>query len=230
MESFLHYCIRVILNESMNILSIETIKCLSLVSREISTTIKPFIERDYCFVLYHDRRLTHYSPQNLKGVQNANQITPSTKKLKTYDFFIEPIDLSHFTHITHLEFGIHFNTPIDSLLPPNITHLTLGHYFNKPVDHLPQSITHLTFGPYFEQPLIPFHPTQSSFNSYFMITTIHWNIIIQSVTSIQTSYSNLWIFTLKKQHPTNTNQIDWEITNKIWKQQSETDSLKRVCN
>jgi len=170
MESFLHYCIRVILNESMNILSIETIKCLSLVSREISTTIKPFIERDYCFVLYHDRRLTHYSPQNLKGVQNANQITPSTKKLKTYDFFIEPIDLSHFTHITHLEFGIHFNTPIDSLLPPNITHLTLGHYFNKPVDHLPQSITHLTFGPYFEQPLITLPPNtklvQFKFNDY----------------------------------------------------------------
>jgi len=131
----------------MNILPIETIKCLSLVSHEISTTMKPFIERNYWFVLYDvNRRFTYYSPQNLKSVRNVDQITLSTKKLKTFHNLNKPIDLLHFTHITHLDFGFHFNKPIDNLLPPNITHLKFGFFFNQPVDNLPQNITHLTFG------------------------------------------------------------------------------------
>lgn len=48
--------------------------------------------------------------------------------------------------VTHLTFGIQFDSTIDNL-PKTITHLTFGPKcrFNQPIDNLPNSITHIAF-------------------------------------------------------------------------------------
>ena len=55
--------------------------------------------------------------------------------------------------ITHLEFGMHFNQPVNNL-PSSIIDLSFGYSFNQPINNLPSSITRLQLGREFKHPLI----------------------------------------------------------------------------
>ena len=87
---------------------------------------------------------------------NSSELVPfigQIKRIRFTDNFNEPItDEMLPLGLTHLEFGEHFNQPVDNL-PQSLTHLTFGRRFNQPVDNLPQSLTHLTFGTRFDRPV-----------------------------------------------------------------------------
>eukprot|EP01112_Ceratiomyxa_fruticulosa_P014735 TRINITY_DN4246_c1_g1_i1.p1 TRINITY_DN4246_c1_g1~~TRINITY_DN4246_c1_g1_i1.p1 ORF type:complete len:330 (-),score=69.31 TRINITY_DN4246_c1_g1_i1:208-1197(-) len=155
-EQHLQYSIQVIFNESMNILSGECIKRLSLISTSIHNIVKPFIETNFTFSLSEypfgfyppdERRLTHYLPKRVCDVY-LSQVTLSPNEIN------DPIKQKFLNNLTHLEFESIFNAPIYNL-PNNVTRLKLGNYFNFPVGvhNLPNKLTHLEFSWKFNQPI-----------------------------------------------------------------------------
>eukprot|EP01112_Ceratiomyxa_fruticulosa_P008159 TRINITY_DN2109_c1_g1_i2.p1 TRINITY_DN2109_c1_g1~~TRINITY_DN2109_c1_g1_i2.p1 ORF type:complete len:224 (+),score=35.28 TRINITY_DN2109_c1_g1_i2:341-1012(+) len=173
----LQYGVQVIFNESMNILSIRCIKCLSLVSKSIhNNVIKPYIERNYWFDLRNaDKRVTHYRPKKIRDILGLSQVTlsPSEKNdpikqsylnsithLEFHMYFDKPIETPLPPNVTFLKFGVAFDQPIkDNILPPNLTHIEFSFYFNKHISSLPDKITHIQFGRYFSQPLTTLPPS-----------------------------------------------------------------------
>eukprot|EP01112_Ceratiomyxa_fruticulosa_P012103 TRINITY_DN3335_c0_g3_i9.p1 TRINITY_DN3335_c0_g3~~TRINITY_DN3335_c0_g3_i9.p1 ORF type:complete len:187 (-),score=13.89 TRINITY_DN3335_c0_g3_i9:325-885(-) len=163
MEASLNYCVQVMINESMvHILDIQMAKSLSLVSRFISNTAKPFIGDSFYFHLHilHDRKFTFYQPKNIKNVSSISQINDHIRRVKFNDTFNECVDLSMFTNLTHIEYGYLFNQSIENRLPPNLTNLSFGLNFNQEIDSLlPQKLSYLELGFEFKHTLsnLPLH-------------------------------------------------------------------------
>eukprot|EP01112_Ceratiomyxa_fruticulosa_P010619 TRINITY_DN2818_c0_g1_i3.p1 TRINITY_DN2818_c0_g1~~TRINITY_DN2818_c0_g1_i3.p1 ORF type:complete len:142 (-),score=19.03 TRINITY_DN2818_c0_g1_i3:51-476(-) len=131
----------------VHILDVEMAKLLSLVSRFISNTMKRFIEDHFYFSVETKRRFAHYQPKYIQGVLYHSQINPSIQRVKFNYYFNECIDLSEFTHLTHIEYGICFNHPIESRLPVNLIHLSFCGNFNQRIDgFLPKKLTYLELG------------------------------------------------------------------------------------
>eukprot|EP01112_Ceratiomyxa_fruticulosa_P008616 TRINITY_DN2230_c4_g1_i1.p1 TRINITY_DN2230_c4_g1~~TRINITY_DN2230_c4_g1_i1.p1 ORF type:complete len:319 (-),score=39.68 TRINITY_DN2230_c4_g1_i1:98-1054(-) len=148
-----------------------TVKLLTLVSRYCANALKNHIEQNYWFDLSNGRSTMHYSPINQKEVNDANEIAPSTKKIKFHGLFNDEVSGLPNT-ITSIEFGDYYNSPFKSL-PSDLTFLKFGYYFNQIVSqsNLPSKLTHLYFANDFYQtiPSLPNSLTHLSFGTNFSI-------------------------------------------------------------
>eukprot|EP01112_Ceratiomyxa_fruticulosa_P008600 TRINITY_DN2227_c0_g3_i1.p1 TRINITY_DN2227_c0_g3~~TRINITY_DN2227_c0_g3_i1.p1 ORF type:complete len:298 (-),score=27.67 TRINITY_DN2227_c0_g3_i1:810-1703(-) len=156
MESPLNYWVQVVVNEDMvHILDVSMAKLLSLVSHSFSNTVKRFIEDNFYFFMVGGRRFSFYQPKNIKNVSYIEQINAPIRAVKFSDSFNLRVDLSAFTNLTHIQYGMRFNQPIENkLIPPNLTNLSFNREFNQAVSGLIfNKLTHLSFGEKFNLPL-----------------------------------------------------------------------------
>jgi hypothetical protein len=113
-----------------------------------------------------------YSPKAVI-VASPSDIPPSASQVVfsgTVASFFDLSGIQESLSITHITFGQHFNTSVNSL-PHSLTKLTFGQYFNKSVNSLPPSRTQLTFGQCFNQPvdLLPPSLTHLQFGQKFVL-------------------------------------------------------------
>eukprot|EP01112_Ceratiomyxa_fruticulosa_P006091 TRINITY_DN16892_c0_g1_i1.p1 TRINITY_DN16892_c0_g1~~TRINITY_DN16892_c0_g1_i1.p1 ORF type:complete len:315 (+),score=16.56 TRINITY_DN16892_c0_g1_i1:124-1068(+) len=157
----------------VHILDVETAKCLSLVSRLISNTVKRLIEVTYCFSIPNERSFSYYQPKIIDDVTSVSQIDTSIRSVKFYYHFNECVDLSMFTNLMQLHYGVDYEQYIENRLQINLTYLTLSTNFNKPVSTLlPHKIIRIVFGYKFDKPItnLPISVTQLQFGNDFQQT------------------------------------------------------------
>eukprot|EP01112_Ceratiomyxa_fruticulosa_P020121 TRINITY_DN6763_c0_g1_i1.p1 TRINITY_DN6763_c0_g1~~TRINITY_DN6763_c0_g1_i1.p1 ORF type:complete len:286 (+),score=32.36 TRINITY_DN6763_c0_g1_i1:201-1058(+) len=167
---------------------LQTLKSLSLLCKEVSLFVKPHIEHNFWFVQRKDDTplvFRWYAPQNMTDVIlppsiffnkiisifSTHSPIPATLTHIVFSYqFNLPIDLSSFTSIKHIEFGLHFNQIIDNNLPINLTHLTFNYCFKKPVKNLPRNLVYLKFGVLYNEPVngnLPSSLKHLHFDYYF---------------------------------------------------------------
>uniref|UniRef100_A0A6C0C794 F-box domain-containing protein n=1 Tax=viral metagenome TaxID=1070528 RepID=A0A6C0C794_9ZZZZ len=82
---------------------------------------------------------------------SSDCVPPSVRRLIFGTRYNLPIQ-SLPSFITKIQFGDHFNQPIDNILPENLISLKFGLNFNQPIDKcIPSSVTRLIFGEKFHQ-------------------------------------------------------------------------------
>ena len=100
-------------------------------------------------------KVVKYCINNNKPLDWAS-LPSSLTYLKICNNFNQPLELSSFKLLTHLEFcrGSEFDQPLNAL-PETLTHLIFNGKFNQPLNALPGTLTHLIFRKYshFKKPL-----------------------------------------------------------------------------